>query len=855
MTRLLRSALLGLLTLALLPASALAASHDVTIDSNSDATDFTVTDDGTTKTYTPNVDGATLGADKLETDLLTRDVTVNTGSAGFEQGNITVGSAVSTASTATHALTLTAANSDTINAQMDLAGGLTLNAPFITTIGAPVNASSVVTDPGGTNTVTADITASDHVNLGGTQTDLSADITAQAADLFVGGSLFLVDDSTLTAGGDVGLADGVDGSHALAIDVDGSLTLGTVGSGSQPTSLAVTGNTVLVGTGVSTSGTQTFTGNLIRIGTFAFVASSFSLTGALTGDDTTDVSFTASSIAFAPGSSLGTSGSPLKQITAAGDIDLGAATVDVTTQVWNGPIVLTADTALTGNQVAFGDALDGAFVLTVSAPQLSFTGNVGETTPLASLSATTPNTADFSPTVLNADAASFYGLNFLSGPVSITSSNLVIGDGGLQLSNHSLTIDGGGSVAGPITGTTASVTKNGSETLVLNGDETYFFTTTANSGDLRVNGQIDNDVVLGTGATLSGTGSIGGMATLTGATLSPGASPGKFSISDDLTLDAQSTWRAELENTTTSFDQVAVDGQVDLGGAALVVMPADTLAVGQPMRILDKTSGLDITGTFAGKPEGTIFDVGSVRLKISYAGGDGNDVTLTRLRQPSSLTMSSGPANAVEGSEVTLSATVSGPAGLPSPTGSVTFKDGSTVLGAATVSGGVATLKTSSLGAGDHSLSADFTSDFYDPSSASATQHVDAKPEQTPTTTTSTTPPPPVVLPAITVANANGKESKKRSFVTFVVKLSKASANPVTVKFATKNGKATAKNDFKAKRGTLTFKPGQTSLVVKVQIVNDKRKERAEKFTLVLSAPVGATLARAGATGTIRDDD
>jgi hypothetical protein len=249
-----------------------------------------------------------------------------------------------------------------------------------------------------------------------------------------------------------------------------------------------------------------------------------------------------------------------------------------------------------------------------------------------------------------------------------------------------------------------------------------------------------------------------------------------------------------------------------------------------------------------------------VRLKISYAGGDGNDVTLTRVKQPTSLALSSGPASATEGAPVTLTATVSGPAGTPSPAGTVTFKDGSTVLGTAPVSGGVATLTTSALAAGDHSLSAAFTGANYDPSSASATQHVDAKPAPVTGTPGGSPAPggsgpsqPPLV--SIKVADANGKaKPKKPSFVTFVVTLSKASAKAVKVKFATKNGTAKAGKDFKAAKGTLTFKPGQTRLLVKVRIVNDRSKKKSEKFRLMLSGPVEATLARGTATGTILDN-
>ena len=69
---------------------------------------------------------------------------------------------------------------------------------------------------------------------------------------------------------------------------------------------------------------------------------------------------------------------------------------------------------------------------------------------------------------------------------------------------------------------------------------------------------------------------------------------------------------------------------------------------------------------------------------------------------------------------VTFTATVTGPAGTGTPTGTVTFKDGAAILGTATVNtGGLATFATSSLAAGSHSITAQYV-----PDSAAATSLV-----------------------------------------------------------------------------------------------------------------------------------
>ena len=108
------------------------------------------------------------------------------------------------------------------------------------------------------------------------------------------------------------------------------------------------------------------------------------------------------------------------------------------------------------------------------------------------------------------------------------------------------------------------------------------------------------------------------------------------------------------------------------------------------------------------------------------------------------------------------------------------------------------------------------------------------------------------VRPTISVADGSGREGGK---IRFRVSLSRAATTPVVVSFATANGSAKARKDYVAKRGRLTIAPGSTSAVVAVRLVNDRLRERAEKFFLKLSAPSGATLADAKGVGTIKRSD
>jgi hypothetical protein len=87
--------------------------------------------------------------------------------------------------------------------------------------------------------------------------------------------------------------------------------------------------------------------------------------------------------------------------------------------------------------------------------------------------------------------------------------------------------------------------------------------------------------------------------------------------------------------------------------------------------------------------------------------------TKTKLK----VTVSTGKTGEV----LTLTATVSGPAFSPTPTGTITFDSGSKELGAASLdSSGIATLKISNPRAGTHSFEAKYEGDEYNLASTSA---------------------------------------------------------------------------------------------------------------------------------------
>ena len=91
--------------------------------------------------------------------------------------------------------------------------------------------------------------------------------------------------------------------------------------------------------------------------------------------------------------------------------------------------------------------------------------------------------------------------------------------------------------------------------------------------------------------------------------------------------------------------------------------------------------------------------------------------------------------------------------------------------------------------------------------------------------------------------------------LTFTVSLSAASAQAVTVDYATANNSAVAPSDFAGVAGTLTFAPGETSKLVTVLVNGDTTPEFDETLFLNLSNPTNATFIRNQGVGTIRNDD
>jgi hypothetical protein len=87
------------------------------------------------------------------------------------------------------------------------------------------------------------------------------------------------------------------------------------------------------------------------------------------------------------------------------------------------------------------------------------------------------------------------------------------------------------------------------------------------------------------------------------------------------------------------------------------------------------------------------------------------------------------------------------------------------------------------------------------------------------------------------------------------VRLSSRAKRTTTVRYRTRNGTATARNDFVAKAGRVVFRRGQRSKQLRIRTLPDTIDEPNERFDVVLSRPSHARVRDASARVTITDDD
>jgi autotransporter-associated beta strand protein len=175
---------------------------------------------------------------------------------------------------------------------------------------------------------------------------------------------------------------------------------------------------------------------------------------------------------------------------------------------------------------------------------------------------------------------------------------------------------------------------------LLTGNGTYTGQTVIGGGTLLVNGTLNpTGFVLPSApsATLGGTGNVGSVAIGAGR-LAPGLSPGIITT-HGLGIGAGFPLAIELNGTTagSGYDQVKVIGEVyiSLATLELTVGAGFNPPAGATFTILDNDGTDPINGPLAGLEEGATVSVGANNFRVSYVGGDGNDIVLSHIGEVS----------------------------------------------------------------------------------------------------------------------------------------------------------------------------------------------------------------------------
>lgn len=119
--------------------------------------------------------------------------------------------------------------------------------------------------------------------------------------------------------------------------------------------------------------------------------------------------------------------------------------------------------------------------------------------------------------------------------------------------------------------------------------------------------------------------------------VSPGNnSPGKIAASETFVMANIGVYKAEILDKD-HYDQIALEATLfyglELGGSRLdlTYLEGGVIKKGDTFTIIDNKTTRPMSGTFKDLPEGAEITVGGATFKISYVGGDGNDVVLTAL--------------------------------------------------------------------------------------------------------------------------------------------------------------------------------------------------------------------------------
>jgi hypothetical protein len=331
---------------------------------------------------------------------------------------------------------------------------------------------------------------------------------------------------------------------------------------------------------------------------------------------------------------------------------------------------------------AAATAEDGSYAITPSAAVGTGLANYAITYQPGTLTVTEPTIVGASDTLAPVVTG--------QAPTAVEVATFTHANGVEPAGNFTATVNWG--IAGH-TADPAAITEDGSGSYHVSATGPAF-----NAGTYTVTVSISEDNV---STTVTDTQVVNQASTSTALASSLNPSAFGQSVTFTATVSASAPGAGTPTGTVSFLDGTKTIGTGTLSGG-VATFSTSALAVG----------GHSITASYGGDPNFT----GSTSAALTQ--------TVKAYASTASVTSSANPS--VYGQNVTFTATVKAASGTLTPTGTVEFLDGTTVIGTATLSAGKATLKTSALAVGGHSITVVYGGDtnFTGSTSAALTQTV-----------------------------------------------------------------------------------------------------------------------------------
>ncbi|MCQ4244745.1 Ig-like domain-containing protein [Pseudomonas stutzeri] len=518
----------------------------------------------------------------------------------------------------------------------------------------------------GTTTVSAGtLSISNDFNLGAGSLTLAGGALDITAATTIDNAIILANNSTISNADNVTLSGAVSGAYALTKAGAGTLTLAGNNSYAQTFinagTLSVSSDANL-GSGSVTLGS----GSTLQISGATTIDNAITLTGnatvsnsaAATLSGVVSGAFTltkagASNLTLSGSNTYGATTVSAGTLSVASDSNLGS---DTLTLAAGSTLAVTSATTIDNAIALSGNATVSTGADTTLSGVISGSNNLTKTgagTLTLSASNTYSGTTSLNAGTLSIASDANLGsgaLNLATGTTLLITGNTTI-DNALVLTGVATVNAGAAATLSGVISGSGGLSKAGAGSLTLTASNTNLGSNTVSAGTLVVDGSTNSATTVANGATLAGGGTLGGdVIVQNGATLSPGnAGAGTLTINGNLNMAAGSTLAVDINGASagSGYDQVVVNGAVDISGATLAVSHGYAAGPGVVYNVIVNDAADAITGTFSGVTEGSTFSASGngTELTASYIGGTGNDLALITPIAPVVTNVSSSNAN------------------------------------------------------------------------------------------------------------------------------------------------------------------------------------------------------------------